>query len=97
MDNRLRAERVGPDGPKRTFTAALGELPDGVMVRHDGLGGDAHLVLGDWLLPWSLSGYTGRVARPFDSEVTVLTPASTVAAIRAGYAPDIHPSAAARA
>jgi hypothetical protein len=93
MDDRLHAERVTPDRSKQTFVAALGKLPDGVMVRHDGLGDEAHLVLGDGLLPWSPSAYTGRVARPSSLEVTVLTPESTVAAIRAGYAPDIHPPA----
>ena len=53
----------------------------------------AHLVRGDWLLPWSAGGYTGRLARPADLEVAVLTPESTVGVIRAGYAPDVHPSA----
>jgi len=93
IDRRLHAERVGPDRSKRCFTAGLGDLPDGVFVRHPAWGDAAHLVRGDWLLPWSAGGYTGRLARPADLEVAVLTPESTVGVIRAGYAPDVHPSA----
>jgi hypothetical protein len=93
MDDRLHAERVSPDCSKRCFTAMLAGLPDGVMVRHDLWDDTAHLVLGDRLLAWSAGGYIGRVARPDDLEVGVLTPESTVRAIRAGYAPDLHPTA----
>jgi hypothetical protein len=94
IDRRLHAERVNPDRSKRCFTATLAELPDGVMVRHDLWGDTAHLVLGDRRLAWSAGGYIGRVARPADLEVGVLTPESTVRAIRTSYAPDLHPTAA---
>jgi hypothetical protein len=93
IDHRLHAERVNPDRSKRCFTARLAELPDRVMVRHDAWDDTAHLVVGDQLLAWSAGGYTGRVARPDDLEVEVLTPESTVRAIRAGYAPDLHHTA----
>jgi hypothetical protein len=93
IDRRLHAERVNPDRTKRCFTATLAELPDGVMVGHEAWGDSAHLVLGDRLLAWSAAGYTGRVARPGDLEVEVLTPESTVAAVRAGYTPDLHATA----
>jgi hypothetical protein len=90
IDDRLHEERVGHGRTKRTFTAHLDELPDGVFVA---LGGDAHLVLGDALLAWSPGGYTGRRPLRRGGEVTVLTPRSTVGAIRAGYKPEIYPSA----
>jgi hypothetical protein len=93
IDHRLHAERVHSDRSKRCFNARLAELPDGVMVRHAAWGDTAHLVLGDRLIAWSAGGYTGRIARPGDLEVEVLTPESTVRAIRAGYAPDLHPTA----
>lgn len=93
IDRRLHAERVNTDRTKRCFTAGLAGLPDGVMVRHDLWGDTPHLVRGDRLLAWSAGGYTGRVARPADLDVEVLTPESTVRAIRAGYAPDLHPTA----
>jgi hypothetical protein len=64
IDQQLHAERLTPDRTKRSYAAALDELPDGVFVTVDGGGGHAHL-----------------------------TPRSTVAAIRAGYVPEVHASA----
>jgi hypothetical protein len=93
IDDRLHAERVAPDGTKHTYPANIDELPDGVFVRHPQREADACLVRGDGLLVWSAGGYTTRIARPAGVEVWVLTPASIVGAIRAGYVPDLHPSA----
>lgn len=93
IDDRLHAERVAPVRTKQTFTARLDELPDGVFVTHEGTGGEAHLVLGHKLLVWCPGGYRWRQPRPRGIEVNVLTPRSTVAAIRAGYEPEVHPSA----
>ncbi len=93
IDDRLHAGRVAPGRTKRTFTARLDELPDGVFVTQERTGGEAHLVLGHELLAWSTGGYRGRQPRPRGIEVSVLTPRSTVAAIRAGYEPEVHPSA----
>jgi hypothetical protein len=93
IDDQLHAERAGPGRSKRTFTANLDDLPDGVFVTLGGADGDPLLVLGDALLPWSPGGYCGRRPRPRGATATVLTPRSTVAAIRAGYAPQLHPSA----
>jgi len=95
MDSRLHAERVDPDGSKRLFRASLDELPDGVFVRRADSAEDAYLVWDNGLLAWSAGGYIERIERPKKAEVLVLTPASTVAVIRAGYAPEIHPSAVA--
>lgn len=93
IDDRLHAERLAPDRSKQTFPASLNELPDGVFVRHPSWGGDAYLVWGNGLFAWSAGGYTRRITRPIARTVEVLTPASTVAVIRAGYVPDIHASA----
>jgi hypothetical protein len=95
IDNRLHAERVGPVRSKRQFEASLDEMPSGVFVRHPDWGADAYLVWNRGLFPWSAGGYTKRLDRPKKAEVAVLTPESTVAAIRAGYVPEIHPSAVA--
>jgi hypothetical protein len=38
-------------------------------------------------------GYRKRMPRKKDELVSVLTPESSVAAIRAGFAPQVHPSA----
>jgi hypothetical protein len=51
-----------------------------------------HLVTGDGLRAWKPGGYTDRRDRPRE-RVTVLTPPSTVAAMRAGWRPLVHPSA----
>jgi hypothetical protein len=93
IDDRLHTERVGPDRSKRTFTADLDELPDGVFVQLGGPDGVACLIRGDDLLTWSPGGYTGRRPRRRGEVVSVLTPRSTVAALRAGYVPEVHPSA----
>jgi hypothetical protein len=92
IDARLHAERLGPGGTKRTFQADLDELPDGVFVRLHG-GEDAWLVRGGLLLAWSPGGYRERLPRPRCVQVAVLTPPSTVAAVRGGYAPQVHGSA----
>jgi hypothetical protein len=93
IDDRLHAERIGPDRSKRIFTADIDELPDGVFVKLGVPDRDAWLIRGDDLLEWSPGGSTRRRRRPRGEAVSVLTPRSTVAAIRAGYVPDVHPSA----
>jgi hypothetical protein len=93
VDDRLHAERVGPGRTKRCFTANLDDLPDGVFIMSGGASGGAHLILGNELLAWSPGGYTGRRPRPRSEAVSVLTPASTVNAIRSDYDPEVHPSA----
>jgi len=94
IDDRLHAERIGPGG-KRTSTADLGELPDGVFVTGGAAGGRACLLWRGRLLVWSPGGYGERL--PAERQVvSVLTPPSTVAALRAGYVPEMHPSAEGR-
>jgi hypothetical protein len=93
IDDQLHAERVGPDRSKRTYSANLDDLPDGVLVTLAGRDCDAHLVRGGELLAWSPGGYHCRRSKPRGEVVTVLTPESTVNAIRSGYVPEIHPSA----
>ena len=59
IDDRLHAERVGPGRSKRTFTANIDDLPDGVFVTL-GTGRRARLPdLGGHLLAWSPGGYRG--------------------------------------
>ena len=91
LDEWLHRERVEP-GTRRQATrpAVAGDLPDGVMVRHEGIIG---LVLGGRLLPWSFSGYAAPSPLTGEVLVDLLTPPSIIAAIRAGYRPDLHPTA----
>ncbi len=94
IDARLHAERVLPDNSKRTYRAKLDDLPDGVCVRFPDREAIC-LLWSDALLAWSAGGYTQRMSRPsgIEVEVEVLTPETTVRAIRGGYVPEVHPSA----
>jgi hypothetical protein len=85
IDARLHRERTL--GAHRR--SASTELPHGAMVS---LEGRAWVVTGDGLRAWTPGGYTDRRDRPRE-RVTVLTPPSTVAAMRAGWRPLVHPSA----
>ena len=93
MDNQLHAERVAPDRSKRLFLAPLDELPNGVFIQRPERGEQAYLLWDDGLLAWSPHGYQERRSCPKDEQVAVLTPRSTVEAMRAGYVPEIHASA----
>jgi hypothetical protein len=93
MDNRLHGERVAAARSKRTFEARLSELPDGVFVQLPARGNDAFLWWQGRLLAWSPAGYRAGPAYSARAKVNVLTPVSTVAAVRAGYVPDVHESA----
>jgi hypothetical protein len=90
MDNQLHAERVAPDGSKRTYSAKLDDLPNGVFVTLPEADNQAYLAWDDALLAWSPGGYGARRPRHGGEQVTVLTPPSTVGALRAGYVPEIH-------
>ncbi len=91
MDRALHAERLdAATRSKRTHPASLASLPDGSMFAD---GDAAWLVLGDRLLRWTPFGYVQRRERPRRATVAVLTPTSTVEVIRAGYRPDLHPTA----
>ena len=91
MDDRLHPERRAGPWHKRTSVTDIASLPDGAYIALDDR---AWLVLGDRLLAWSPDRYVERRPRPASGEVTVLTPPSIVAVLRAGYIPALHPTAA---
>lgn len=91
VDRVLHEDRLAPDGAQRVFVAPLQALPDGVFIVGADLS-DPHLVWRGALWLWSLTGYTWSSERPPHGAVTVLTPRSTVNALRAGYAPMVHDS-----
>ncbi len=89
IDRVLHADRL--DGrAKRTFESRLGSLPDGVIVER---GERPWLLAGGALRPWTPAGYGTAEGAAAGERVSVLTPVSAVAAIAAGYAPSLHPSA----
>jgi hypothetical protein len=93
MDNQLHAERLDSSRSKGTFLAKVGDLPDGVFITRTERIDQALLIQGDYLLAWSPGGYSDRVRRRNGDLVSVLTPESTVSAIRAGFVPGVHPTA----
>ena len=89
MDAVLQAERRERPFRKRTSVANSGTLPNGTYVS---LEGRAWLILDDAVLAWSGGGYIQRAPRLRNQPVTVLTPPSIVAMLKAGYQPGLHPS-----
>ena len=94
LDRELGRDRLDPDGRQRTIVGDLDTLPDGVFVTL-GDPSEALLLWRGGLWPWSAARYGAARPRPAGAQVTILTPASTVAAIVAGYAPAVHESAGA--
>lgn len=92
MDAVLHAERVDSRTRRQQTRPALaGDLPDGAMIRHEGVTG---LLTAGRVLPWSFAGYLDNpVPVSPDTTVELLTPPSSVAAMTAGYRPMLHPSA----
>ena len=91
IDARLHAERVGPQREKRMWRERFGTLPPGAFVMMEGT---ACLLWDGKVLPWSHEGYGQALPKPAArDEVDVLTPASIVAMLRAGFRPQVHESA----
>ena len=88
IDAALHPARVRRDRSQVTARRAMAEVPDGAFV----VAGGPALVRGDAILPWGPEGYGAPAPRPTGT-VEVLTPEPTVGALRAGYAPRLHPSA----
>src|SRR5208282_6074049 len=83
MDEALHRERL-ESRKKRLWRARLGDLPEGAMIAR---GGRAFAVRGDSLLPWSFAGYGAPAPLAPYAVADVLTPPSTVAALKSGYRP----------
>ena len=90
IDARLHKDRLVRPGVRRSYTAPLAELPDGVMVS---IGGAPFLVHDGRLAAWTPGGYRDCRRAEGATPVAVITPRATVAVLSAGYRPVIHPSA----
>jgi hypothetical protein len=90
MDAALHRERLD-QGRKRlhALPAPLAELPDGAMVQQ---GEQSFLVVHGRVLLWSAAGYVAGLHEL--TQPMLLTPPSTLRAIRSGYRPVLHRSAA---
>jgi hypothetical protein len=91
MNRQLHGERiVRGTHRRRLHEVAWADLPDGTFVLVDE---SPALVVGDQLTPWTRRGYRGRLDRPARGVARVITPPSSVAALRAGYPVQIDPGA----
>ena len=95
MDGLLHGQRPLSGGPRPVLdAAAIAALPDGAVIASRGR---PFAVLRDTLLPWNHVGYDRPIAAGAldPAETTLITPLSTVAALRSGFKPVWHPSAGA--
>jgi hypothetical protein len=83
VNQQLHGERIVRGTHRRRIHAMFwADLPDGAFVR---LGQLPSVVVGDQLTDWTHAGYGTRHARPKHGIAEVITPPSTIAALRAGY------------
>jgi hypothetical protein len=83
IDEALHRERL--DGRrKRLWRARLGDVPDGAMIAREG---HPYALRERTLFPWSFAGYGAPARLDPDAGADVLTPPSTVAALKNGYRP----------
>jgi hypothetical protein len=91
MNRQLHGERiVRGTHRRRVHPMAWTDLPDGTFVWVDE---SPVLVLDGHLTEWTRAGYGTRRARPAHGTAAVITPPSTVAALRAGYPVQIDDAA----
>jgi len=91
LDDMLHMARAEPGARRlKRHTAALEGLPDGAFVLADS--GQALLVAGEHTYPYEPGGY-GAPLKRWAGTVRVLTPSPTIAVLRVGFRPVLHPSA----
>jgi len=91
INRQLHRERIARGThERRIHRLSWAGLPDGAFVLLDT---SPAIVLGDQLTTWTHEGYRERRARPSDGTAAVITPPSTLAALRAGYPVQIDQSA----
>jgi len=90
IDAALHQERTATGIEQHRFCAAIGDLPEGTFVTDDER--RAYLVSGKRLWHWGPDGYN-RPGSVIHYPLRVLTPASIIRALSAGYPVNIHPSA----
>jgi hypothetical protein len=87
IDARLHAERLLPRSRiRRIYEAPWPEVPEGSFVVLDD---EPFLVRAEGLVRWTTGGYADARRRPRQGTAAVLTPPTSVAALRAGYVPQV--------
>jgi hypothetical protein len=83
INRQLHGERIVRGTHRRQLHALpWSQLPDGAFVELDRL---PFLIRGDETIEWTRAGYRARRARPARGTARVITPPSTLAALRSGY------------
>jgi hypothetical protein len=91
IDHQLHGERIVRGSHRRRLHPMdWASVPAGAFVR---LAGQCALALDDVVIPWSALGYEKAGPRPRAGPVEVITPPSSLAALRAGYQLQIDASA----
>lgn len=91
MNRQLHHERiVRGTHCRRIHAVPWGDLPDGAFVH---LEQSPAVVVGEQLTEWTRDGYGARRARPTHGMADVITPPSTIVALRAGYRVQIDDTA----
>jgi hypothetical protein len=91
MNQQLHRERIFRGTHRRRIhPLSWADLPDGAFVLLDS---SPAVVIGDQLTEWTRAGYGARRARPTHGTAQVITPPTTVAALRAGYPVQVDDSA----
>ena len=86
IDKIIHRERIDKRGGKVMYEEMIGRLPDGSFVEIEG---SAYLVAQGKIFRWSPFGYEDGGTWQAGQQVKVLTPQSSVNAIRAGYLPQM--------
>src|SRR4051794_15710290 len=87
LDRRLHGERIHRGSHRRRLhPMPWRDVPDAAFVSY---GESPWLVLEDRLIPWSTRGYGAAARRPTNGAVDVITPPSTLSALRGGYRPQL--------
>ena len=87
VDAVLQRERMGPGGEKVIYRARIGDLPERCFVTTYDRETHGHLIEEGGLRAWHPGKYGALTNAPKNLKVSVLTPASTVKAIAAGFVP----------
>lgn len=91
LNRQLHGERiVRGTHRRRLHRLSWAAVPDGAFVLLDA---SPAVVVGDELAEWTRDGYRGRRVRPLRGDAVVITPPSSVAALRAGYPVQIDDAA----
>jgi hypothetical protein len=91
LNRQLHSERLYRGTHRRRLhELPWSELPDGVFVLHNE---EPFIVIGDRIVGWTDRGYSGSQPRPRSGTATVITPPSSVHALRHGYPVQIDPAA----